>query len=157
MKKGLTALLAFLLGFNLSGCSTNTQNENMTVGTVAGALVGGGAGTLIGQGVGRAVAVGTGIVGGALIGGYIGSHMDSSDHVKMNAAMNNATYKSTSWTNTKTGHSYSMKPTSSTQAMYGYNSCRQFESTATIDGKTQKVTGTACRQTDGNWKAVKGA
>ncbi len=151
------AFLTLLMTFNLTSCSSNSQKDNITLGTVAGAVVGGGAGSLIGQGVGKAVAVGVGIVGGALIGGYIGDHMDSSDNARMNTAMNNTTYKSTSWTNKKTGYSYSTRPTSETRSMYGYKTCRQFETTANIDGKAQTVTGTACRQPDGTWATIKGA
>jgi surface antigen len=155
MNKGLVAAIALLLSINLAGCSSNTQQQNTTLGAVAGALVGGGAGAFIGQGVGKAVAVGVGIVGGALIGGYVGNQMDSSDNARMNAAMNGPTYKSTAWTNEKTGNSYSTRPTSNVTAMNGQSSCRSFQTTATIEGKTQEVNGTACRQSDGTWQAIK--
>ncbi|HLF67323.1 MAG TPA: RT0821/Lpp0805 family surface protein [Gammaproteobacteria bacterium] len=155
MKQVFVAILALLLTLNLAGCSTNTQKENMTAGAVAGALIGGGAGAFIGQGVGTAVAVGVGIVGGALIGGYIGDHMDSSDNAKMNASMNNPTNKRTDWKNDKTGASYSMAPTSKVMAINGNGACRTFHTKATIEGKTQEVDGTACRQTDGTWKSIK--
>ncbi len=154
MKKGLVALAALLLSINLVGCSSNTQEENTVLGAVAGAAVGGGAGAFIGQGVGKAVAVGVGIVGGALLGGYIGNHMDSSDNAKMNSAMNNPTYKETSWKNEKTGASYSMRPTSNVVAMNGNANCRQFHTSATIDGKKQEADGAACQQADGSWKSI---
>lgn len=157
MNKGLIAFLALLMTFNLTSCSSNSQKDNTVLGVVAGGLLGGGVGALIGQGTGKAVAIGVGIVGGALIGGYVGNHMDSSDHAQVNSALNNPTYKSTSWTNKKTGYSYSTRPTSDSHTMYGYKSCRQFETAATIDGKTQTIVGTACRQPDGTWKALKGA
>jgi surface antigen len=155
MNKGLVALIALLLSINLTGCSSNTKEQNTTLGAVAGAVVGGGAGAFVGQGVGKAVAIGVGIVGGALIGGYIGNHMDSSDNAKMNSAMNGPTYKDTAWTNEKTGASYSMRPTSNITAINGNSTCRQFHTKATIDGKSQEIDGTACRKSDGTWQSIK--
>jgi hypothetical protein len=32
--------------------------------------------------------------------------------------------------------------------------CRDYTSTATIDGKVQRLIGTACRQPDGNWRIM---
>ncbi|HSW71478.1 MAG TPA: RT0821/Lpp0805 family surface protein [Gammaproteobacteria bacterium] len=154
MKQGLLAFIALLFSFNLIGCSSNTQEQNTTLGAITGAVVGGGAGAFVGQGVGTAVAVGVGIVGGALVGGYIGNHMDSSDNTKMNDALNNPIYKDTTWTNDKTGASYSMRPTSKLMAVKGNSSCRQFHVTANIDGKTQGTKGMACKQTDGSWQAI---
>ena len=153
MNKGLVAFIALLLSINLSGCSSNTQQQNTTLGSIAGAVVGGGAGAFVGQGVGKAVAIGVGLVGGALIGGYMGNHMDSTDNARMSAAMDNPTYKSTAWTNEKTGVSYSARPTSEITASNGQDVCRTFHTTATIEGKTQEVDGTACRQSDGTWQA----
>ena len=34
-------------------------------------------------------------------------------------------------------------------------SCRDYQSTITVDGKDQVVHGTACRQPDGSWAAKK--
>jgi len=155
MNKVFAAFLALILSINLISCSSNTQKQNTTLGTVAGALVGGGAGAFIGQGWGKAAAVGVGLIAGALVGGYIGNHMGSSDNAKMNTAMNNETYKTTAWKNEKTGASYSMTPTSNVTAMNGQSYCRTFHTTAIIDDKTQEVNGTACRQADGTWKSIK--
>jgi hypothetical protein len=33
--------------------------------------------------------------------------------------------------------------------------CREFHGEAVIDGRTQNLTGTACRQSDGQWRAVR--
>lgn len=157
MNRGLAALVALLMTLNLVSCSSqNTNSQNTTVGTIAGAVIGGGAGAFVGQGVGKAVAIGVGVVGGALIGGYIGNHMDSSDNAKMDKAMNNSTYKTTAWTNRKTGNHYSMQPTSKLTAVNGNTNCRRFHSTATIEGKTQNVNGTACLQDDGTWRTIRG-
>lgn len=155
MKQGIVAVVALLLSINLIGCSSNTQEQNTVLGAVTGAVVGGGAGALIGQGTGKAVAIGVGIVGGALLGGYIGHEMDSSDNTKMNDAMNNPTYKETTWQNEKTGNTYSMRPTSRVMAIQGNSNCRQYQGSAIIKGKKQEIEGTACRQSDGTWQSIK--
>lgn len=155
INKIAATVLAFIVGINLAGCSTNTQKENTAAGAIAGGLIGGGAGAFVGQGVGKAVAIGVGIVGGALIGGYIGNHMDSSDSAKMNTAMNNPTNQATRWKNEKTGARYSMRPTSNMIAVDGNPACRRFHTTAIIEGKTQRVNGVACQQANGSWQVVK--
>ena len=34
------------------------------------------------------------------------------------------------------------------------NTCREYQSTVTVGGKTEQAYGTACRQADGSWKIV---
>lgn len=149
------AILISACVFALVGCSSNTQSQNTAVGAVAGAVVGGVAGSAIGAGTGQIVAIGAGAVAGALVGGYIGNSMDHSDNRAACKCLNkNRTHKKTSWHNKKTGAHYSMKPTSNVMAYQGNTYCRQFETTATISGKTESASGIACRQADGSWKAV---
>jgi surface antigen len=139
----------------LVGCSSNTQSENTGVGAVAGAVIGGVAGSAFGAGTGRAVAVGVGAVAGALLGGWIGHSMDHSDNQSMCHTLDrNKTNQSSTWHNKKTGAQYTMTPTSKVMSYNGNNYCRQYETTATISGKTQTVTGTACRQSNGTWQTV---
>jgi surface antigen len=139
----------------LVGCSSNTQSENTGVGAVAGAVIGGVAGSAFGAGTGQAVAVGIGAVAGALLGGYIGHSMDHSDNQTMCHTLDrNKTNHPSNWHNKKTGATYSMKPTSNVMSYNGNSYCRQYETTATISGKTQTVTGTACRQSNGSWRTV---
>lgn len=142
------------LSVGLVGCSTNTQQENTGIGAVTGAVAGGVAGGLLGGGTGGVVA---GAVVGGLLGGLIGHSVDSSDNNKLNSAMNNnPTNKSTTWTNSKTGARYTIAPTSNMMTVNGNPNCRRYYSTAVMNGKKQKVSGIACRQSDGNWQVVNG-
>ncbi len=152
MKSVLTKLLVLLFSVSLVSCSTNTQKENTGVGVATGAVAGGLLGSLIGGGTGKAVAIGVGIVAGALIGGAIGHSMDSSDHAEMNHAV--TTGKTTTWTNPKTKSTYTVVPSKRYVTVNGNPYCRNYTTTAVIDGKTSKVHGVACRQSDGSWKAV---
>ena len=149
-----TVILALMISMGLVACSTNTQKENTTLGVASGAVVGGLAGSLIGAGTGQAVAIGVGIVGGALLGGYIGHSMDSTDNTNMNHAMTNPTNKSTTWTNKKSGNTYTMAPTSKMMAYHGNQHCRKYHTSAIMGGETKQVYGVACRQADGTWKSM---
>ena len=154
MKKLLVNLMILLASMSLVACSTNTQKENTGVGVVSGAVIGGLAGSLVGGGVGKAVAVGVGIVAGALVGGYIGHNMDHSDSMKMDSAMNNPTNQSSTWTNSKTGATYTVKPTSKKMTVNGNSNCRKYYTKAMMNGKQQVVHGVACMQSNGTWAAV---
>ncbi len=139
----------------LTGCSSNTQQENTTVGAVTGAVAGGVAGTFFGAGTGRAVAVGIGAVAGALFGGWVGHEMDHSDNSSTFHAMDkNAANHPFTWKNKKTGARYTVKPTSNVMTYNGNDYCRQYETSASMSGKTQSSSGVACRQANGSWKVV---
>lgn len=155
MKKALMKLGVITTMVSLGACSTNTQNENTGVGAVTGAIAGGLAGSLIGGGTGKVIAIGTGIVAGALIGGSIGRSMEHSDNVRMSHALNNPTNTSTTWINQKTNTHYTVTPTSGRLNVNGNPNCRQFNTTAVINNKMQQVTGIACQQSDGSWKAIR--
>jgi surface antigen len=49
---------------------------------------------------------------------------------------------------------YSVTPTD-TYEDPGGRYCREYQTKATIGGKTQQLYGTACRQPDGSWEIVK--
>jgi surface antigen len=139
----------------LTGCSSNTQQGNTTIGAVSGAVVGGLAGTAFGAGTGRAVAVGVGAVAGALFGGWIGHEMDHSDNTRCCHTLDrNAPNHPHTWKNKRTGAQYTVKPTSRVMTYNGNNYCRQYETTATMNGKTQTSSGIACRQANGSWQVV---
>ncbi|OGT35220.1 MAG: hypothetical protein A3F11_02120 [Gammaproteobacteria bacterium RIFCSPHIGHO2_12_FULL_37_14] len=155
--KQFPIIFLLILSILATSCSTNTQKENTAIGAVSGGVIGGLAGSLVGGGAGRVVAIGAGVVAGALLGGYIGHSMDSSDNTKMNHALNsNATNQTSSWKNKKTGAKYTMTPTSKMMTVNGNPNCRKFRSNAIIDGKKQQVHGIACRQADGSWQAING-
>lgn len=152
MNRLLTKLLVLVLSVSLASCATNTQKENTGIGVATGAVAGGLLGSLVGGGTGKAVAIGVGIVAGALIGGKVGSSMDSSDQTHLNNSINSG--HPASWQNTKTNSTYTVVPSKKYVTVNGNRYCRNYTTTAVISGKTTKVHGVACRQSDGSWKAV---
>lgn len=154
MKSVLTKLAVLALSFSLAACSTNTQKENTTIGAVTGAVGGGLLGSLFGGGTGKVVAVGVGAIAGGLLGGYVGHNMQSSDNANMDNCLNNAPAgKTKHWKNKSTGTRYSMTPGKQV-TVAGYNYCRQYQTTVTMNGKSQVINGTACRGTNGQWQTI---
>src|SRR5688572_8457806 len=152
MKKALTQIAIMITAVSLVSCSTNTQNQNTGIGAVTGGVVGGLVGSTIGGGVGKAVAVGAGIVVGALIGGAVGSSMDSSDKAHVYTSISSG--EPAKWKNAKSHTVYTVHPSKHYITVNGNPYCRNYTTLATVDGKTQKVHGIACRQADGSWKTV---
>lgn len=145
-----TAIAIAVCAAALAACETPPTKE--TKGAVAGAVVGGVVGSTIGGGTGRAVAIAAGTIAGALIGGRIGQKMDEADRLKAAQALESTpTGQASSWKNPDTGDHYTMTPTRTYETSAG--PCREFSMAATVDGKPDKVNGTACRQADGSWKA----
>lgn len=156
MKNILIKIAVLLVSFNLVACSSNTRSTNTAVGGVTGAVAGGLAGSLIGAGTGQIVAIGAGAVAGALLGGYVGHSMDSSDTTHAYQAMdNNKPSQTTDWKNERTGAVYKVTPVSKKMTVNGNHNCRKFRAVSVIDGKKQHVYGVACRQADGTWSTIR--
>ena len=68
-----------------------SSGPKQTVGTVGGAAVGGLIGSQIGSGTGRLIATGAGVFLGGLIGSEIGRSMDEVDQLKNDRAVQTAT------------------------------------------------------------------
>ena len=152
MKKIYTALVAMIFSLSLISC-TNVSNQD--VGTVSGAVAGGLLGSTIGQGGGQLVAIGAGTLLGAYLGGSIGKSMDEQDRMKMNSALeSNNVGQPAYWHNNKTDANYTVVPVKNV-SVNGNKYCREYRTTADIAGKQQQMFGTACRQPDGTWKAVR--
>jgi len=141
-----------VLAVSLAGCQNMNKQE---VGVIAGGAVGGLLGSQFGGGNGKVLAAVGGAVAGAALGGLIGHYMDKTDRLEMNQALeNNKNNQATRWRNPNTGDSYSVKPTKTYYKNNG-TPCREYYFTANIGGKPKQIYGTACRQADGSWKAVK--
>lgn len=133
----------------VSACESPPTKQD--VGAVSGAVIGGVVGSTIGGGTGRTVAIVAGTVAGALLGSHIGKRMDEADRMRAAQALENApTGQQTAWRNPDTGNQYSVTPTRTYEA--GGTPCREFTVNATVEGKSDVVKGTACRQADGTWK-----
>ena len=141
--------LAIAASVALVACENPPTKEQK--GAVAGAVVGGVVGSTIGGGTGRTVAIVAGTVAGAVIGGRIGSKMDEADRLKAAQALESTkTGEHTSWKNPDSGAQYTMTPTRTYEA--AGEPCRDFTVDAMVDGKPEKISGSACRQSDGAWK-----
>jgi surface antigen len=140
------AALAMLGG--LGGCATQEQS-----GMLVGAVVGGVVGSHIGSGSGEVAATFLGTVIGANIGGSIGRQMDDSDRLRVSLVLQNVhTSVPARWANPRTRIVYTMVPTRTYTAPTG--PCRDYSVDALVDGRVERVTGTACLQPDGSWRVL---
>jgi surface antigen len=127
---------------------------NQDMGTVAGGATGALIGSQFGKGSGKVAAAAAGTLIGALIGGNIGKTMDKVDRMEMSRALeNNRTGQATSWTNPDSGNNYTVQPTKTYQGNNG-QPCREYTTTGVIDGRQERIKGTACRSSDGSWRVV---
>ena len=140
----ISNLFAFIIA--LSGC--NSQ-PNETMGTVLGGIGGGIIGNQVGGGTGQTVATIAGATIGAMAGNAVGQSMDRVDTLNMNNALQNQSdNKSTTWVNPKSNVRYTVTPTTSSND--GSNYCRDYKMNTIIDGRSETVTGRACRE-NGKW------
>lgn len=148
MRKLTVASLS--LSFLLVGCA---QMNNEGVGTISGGVIGGLLGSQFGSGSGQVAAAAGGALVGAFLGGQIGKSMDKVDRMEMQKVLETApTGRSVVWSNPDTGYRYTVQPT---RTYYRARlPCREYTTRAWIDGRTQLIRGSACRQPDGSWRVV---
>ena len=151
MKSSAIRATAFAAATMLGLAACETPPTKQQVGAVSGAVIGGVVGSTIGGGSGRTVAIVAGTIAGAVLGGRIGQKMDEADRIKAGQALETLpTGQRSTWKNPDTGTVYTVTPSRTYEA--GGTPCRDFTVDATVDGRPEKVNGTACRQADGNWK-----
>jgi surface antigen len=84
-----------------------------------------------------------------VVGRLIGESMDRADYTCMGQAFEYAGQgQPVSWSDPN-GSQYRVMPGNSYQN--GDRYCREYTTTAVIDGRTETAKGTACRQPDGSW------
>jgi surface antigen len=133
----ITVLGASLMA--ASACATHGETGLATGavgGGVLGGAIGGSTGALIGAALGGAVGYG------------VGHSMDVEDQRRMAFALEQN--REAEWVNPNNGSTYEMQPTGSYYSPDG-RQCRQFTMTAEVEGRPQRMNGTACRQPDGSW------
>lgn len=151
LRKALFALP--LAALTLAGCT----NEEM--GMLFGAAAGAALGTQVGHGgEGTYAAVAGLTMAGAMIGSSIGKDMDERDRAMMEQRTQYALERTPSgytsnWTNPDSGHYGTVTPSPAYHNDQGQY-CRPYTQTININGQTQTVNGTACRQSDGTWIIV---
>ncbi|MEQ9326022.1 MAG: RT0821/Lpp0805 family surface protein [Rhodospirillales bacterium] len=141
-------------GLLVAGCTQNTGNKEIG-GTLLGAGLGGLAGAQFGGGKGQLAATAVGVLAGAWLGNEVGKSLDRADQL----AMHNTTQKTletrqsgttASWSNPDTGHSGTVTPQSPYQNANN-QWCRPYTQTVNIDGRSETLHGTACRNAQGEW------
>lgn len=147
-----------VLALALTACSSKDQGDKQTVGTLLGAGLGALAGSQIGGGKGKLASVAVGALAGAWLGGEAGKSLDKADkayaqRTAQDALEYNRTNQTSAWNNPDSKASGTFTPTRTFQTADGGN-CREYETSVVIDGKTEKATGTACRQPDGSWRVA---
>jgi len=122
------------------------------IGGLLGAAGGGLAGSQIGDGRGQLAAVAAGTVLGFLLGSNIGRSMDETDAACVTRALEHAEDgQDIVWDNSARDVRYEVTPTRTYQRGDG-RYCREYTSSAIVNGREQTVYGSACRQPDGSWE-----
>lgn len=159
MKNKITMItLIGLFAICLTSCQSSNYGPKQTGGAVLGGVLGGLLGSQVGSGKGKLAATAAGTLLGVYLGSEIGSSLDKADraHARRTAAValeNNNVGQTSSWSNPDTGHSGSVTPTRTDYRTGGR--CRNYRTTITVDGRTERAIGRACRQADGTWRIVR--
>ena len=157
MKRMVTLAVVAALGSPLVACTEQGGLDGATVGPVIGGLAGGFLGSQFGEGSGKTVAA----IGGALAGAWVGSQvvkgLSAQDRKYYDQAATQAATapvgQQITWYNPNSGAQGSITPTRQGTSSAG-ETCREYQQTVTIGGKTEKAYGTACKQPNGSWRIV---
>jgi len=148
--------LVGVLMIGLVACESNQYGQKQTGGAVLGGVAGGLLGSQVGGGKGKLAATAAGAVLGVFLGSSIGKSLDKADRLYATqtahtALESNPSGRTSRWSNPDSGHSGTITPTRTVE-VYNGTPCRDYETTVTIDGRTETAVGRACRQSDGTWK-----
>src|SRR6476620_12585564 len=156
MKRFSALCIALALGACASDPGTRTEQKNAGS-VVAGAVVGGLVGNLFGGGTGKVLMTAAGAVAGGFIGNHLYKKHADSEYEKDAAqrALNDAPSGQTvRWSDPRTRESGYFRPVR-THRMADGRLCRDFERGLTVGGEeVDRTTGTACKQSDGQWDTV---
>jgi surface antigen len=142
----------------LGACEGAQQRPGETFGAIIGAGLGALAGSQVGGGKGKLVAVAVGTLAGAYLGGELGRSLDESEReavadLTQDTLEHTPTGTAATWENPDKTVAAEVVPTRTTVAATG-ETCRDFEQTVMVDGRSETVHGTACREGDGRWRIV---
>ena len=147
MKNILFLPVLLALSILLSSCAEPTKGGMGAVGGAAG-------GALIGQAIGHnteATLIGAAV--GTMIGYMIGNEMDKYDRQQLNHVYERGVSgQSNAWRNPDTGSQYQVIPQPAYSNPTTHQPCRQAKIQSVIDGKTDTVYTTACRDSNGHWQ-----
>jgi surface antigen len=128
-------------------------NPKTTIGAVGGGTLGG---LIAAAAGGNPAAIAASVIGGILVGGLVGNLLDERDkrlarEAEQKALESAPAGTSVAWRNPDNGHAGTVTPTKTYQTAGGQY-CREYQTNVTVEGKSEKAYGTACRQPDGSWK-----
>ena len=155
--KTLRVAVVVSLIVSVSACSWN-ENRTKTLGGVVGGVVGGIFGSKAGKGTGKSVAIIIGATLGTMWGQDIAEGMSNVDKVFHERTTSDTLEygkpgEQVGWSNPDSGNSGTAEAGETYQNDAGKD-CRQFETTAQVDGEDRTAEGTACRMDDGTWQVV---
>ena len=161
MKTPLKFAATVAIVLALAGCESggNGPGTKETFGTLGGAALGGLLGSQVGSGSGRLATTAIGALLGAYAGNSLGKSLDRADRQYASQAQQKA-YQApmkqpVAWNNPKSGNSGSITPVREGKNTSTGEYCREYETTISVAGKSEKAFGTACRQPDGTWRILK--
>ena len=155
--RGRKAVMLLGLVLIAAGCSEQVGTKQ-GVGTLLGAGTGALIGSQFGGGSGQLAAVAIGALAGGFLGSETGKSLDQADQQYMTNTTQSTletapTGRASGWHNPDTGHSGQITPTRTYLGASG-QTCREFQQTIIVGGRTENAFGTACRQSDGSWRIV---
>ena len=116
-------------------------------------------GSQVGSGSGRLATTAIGALLGAYAGNSLGKSLDRADRQYASQAQQKAHHapmkQPIAWNNPKSGNSGSITPVREGKYTSTGEYCREYETTISVAGKSEKAFGTACRQPDGTWRILK--
>jgi surface antigen len=155
LRKRLVAVTAVLVIVALAGCEAGGMR--MGPGTATGGLGGAAAGGLLGAALGGGSAgIASGVLIGGLLGAGVGQMLDQRSQQMQAQTVSRSlettpSGTTTSWVNPDNGNRGTVMPTRTFRGQDG-NYCRDFQQSVVIQGQSQQLNGTACRQPDGSWR-----
>lgn len=147
---GLLSACAQPGGYYGGGPTMNKENVGTVLGGVGGAVIG----SQFGGGSGQLAATAAGTLLGAFLGNQVGQSLDRADmqYADQSATRAFRTNNVSTWNNPNSGNSGTITPTRTYQS--NGSLCREYQQTVTIEGRTQRAYGNACKQADGTWQIV---
>lgn len=141
----------YVVPYSIDRGTCNRELLGQVLGGAAGAAVG----STVGKGTGKTAAIVGGAIIGVIIGGSIGRQMDKVDQNCVGQILEHAEdRKRIEWSDPNSGARYLITPTQTFKDADG-RYCRKFSTDAFYGSEKQRTYGTACRQADGAWIAVR--
>ena len=156
-QKRLVAVSTALLILALAGCEATGMR--MGPGTATGGLGGAAAGGLLGAALGGgSTSIASGVLLGGLLGAGVGQMLDQRSRQIQSQTVSRTletaqSGTTTSWVNPDNGSRGKVTPLRTFRGQDG-NYCREFQQSVVMEGQSQQLTSTACRQPDGSWRTA---